>query len=122
MNISLRKGTTNISVSYKGGGFSNNLYCSNTKFSNDKMKILELDFHSIVKAQIKTNSNDDLNDLKRDLNDLELISFSDKLITEKLIKRLKQNEKILMRFIADEVFEIEMRIKFISNEEFNLER
>ncbi|WP_298363632.1 hypothetical protein [uncultured Lutibacter sp.] len=122
MNITLRKGTTYISILYKDGDFSNNLYCSNIKYLNEKENILELDFLKITNARIKTDSNDDLERLEKKVENLENISFSDKLITEKLLKRLNQNEDILVRFISKNIFETKMKIIFESNQDFKLEK
>ena len=120
MNISLRKGTSYLSLNYQDGDFSNNLYCSDSRYIDDKEKILLLDFYQITHSRTKTNSNDDLDDLRRKVDLLESIHFSDSVITEKLLRKIKQNEEILVRFISDSVFETKMKIVFKNKEEFSL--
>lgn len=121
-HIELRKGETYISIIYNNDNFST-LYCTNTKlyYSNyTKIKILELDFNSIMKSITDRNSKDDLNYLIINYNDLLSISFTDKLITEKLQKKLKSGEKLIVKFIADNIFQLEMMINFVDIESCSL--
>ena len=123
MKTSLRKGTTIIEVESKTGWFSNNLYCTTSLELDQNKKTLILDFSSVSKSRIKTDSNDDLEYLNENSDTIKRIRFSDKLITEKLIKRkLNQNELITVKFISEITLEIQMSIKFTSIETFSIEK
>jgi hypothetical protein len=120
MNISLRKGSSLFSIDYVDGDFSNNLYCSNSRYIDDNEKVIQLDFHIIINSRSMTNSKDDLDDLKMKVDLISTIYFTDSQITNILFKKLKQKELVLVRFIADIVFEKKMRIIFISKDQFHL--
>ena len=119
----LRKGETYIGIQYRSGGFSNNLYCSTSLDINENRKTLELDFSKISKAQIKTSSNDDLDDLMENSSEISQIDFSDKQITEILMRSgIKQNEIILVEFISKVKITEKMEIIFLNSRGFKLER
>jgi len=120
MITSLRKTSTLFSFDYIDDDFPNKLYCTNFKYIDDNEKVLELDFHKIINSIGKSDSKDDLDYLKRNVDLISTIYFTESKIKKILLKKLEQNEVVLVRFIADIVFEKKMRIFFKSNDEFNL--
>ncbi|MBU3011823.1 hypothetical protein KO506_10440 [Polaribacter vadi] len=123
MRKTLRKGETYIDIQYSSGGFSNNLYCSTSIELSDNRKTLELNFTKIANARIKTNSNDDLDYLIENVKNITQINFSDKQITERLIKNgVKQNENLNIEFISKEKTLGEMKIIIENIETFRLEK
>jgi len=122
MDFPLRKGTTYISVICQNLSYPLDLYCSNIKLVVGNEKILEMDFNSIFNAKQQTHEKDDLSKLINNLGESFQIEFSDRLITEKMRKRVKQNEEISVKLIAGQTFETKMRIVYQNKEEFNLEK
>ena len=119
----LRKGETYIDIQYSTGGFSNNLYCSTSIDLLENRKTLELNFTKIANARIKTNSNDDLDYLIENVESIIRISFSDRQITERLIKNgVEQNEILNVEFISKERALGEMKIIIENIETFRLEK
>tara|TARA_B100000949_G_C13883112_1_gene285496 strand:- start:31 stop:402 length:372 start_codon:yes stop_codon:yes gene_type:complete len=119
----LRKGETYIDIQYSSGGFSNNLYCSTSINLLENEKRFELDFTKIANSRIKTDSNDDLEYLIENIEELTQIRFLDKQIGERLIKNgIKQNESLMIDFLSDKIISKEMRINFENIELFRLER
>lgn len=122
MILSLKKGVSHINVEYIDGDFSGNLYCSDTKYIDGQVKTIELDFHQILNSKTGGNSKDDLNDLTTRIDFLDAICFSDNTIKKKLLGKLKQSEKVLVRIISQKKLEIEMTIEFKNDDEFTLNK
>ncbi len=123
MRKTLRKGETYIDIQYSSGGFSNNLYCSTSIELLENRKTLELNFTKIANARIKTNSNDDLDYLIENVENITQINFSDRQITERLIKNgVEQNENLNIEFISKERVLGEMKIIIENIETFRLEK
>ena len=120
MRFSIKKGTTNISISYINGDYSNTLYCSDVVFIKGETNTLSMNFQNIIKSRIKTNSNDDLDDLIKNINGLERIQIFDSTVTKSLLKKLKQNEEITLCLIIDKAYNLHSKIVFKSVDEFEL--
>jgi hypothetical protein len=120
MKTSIKKGITQISISYKNGDFSNNLYCEEIVLISGETNSLEMNFKHILKSRIKTNSNDDLNDLISNLDSIEEIYISDSTTSKRLIKKLKQNEEINVKLIVEKTYNLIFHIVFKRDDEFIL--
>lgn len=122
MILSIKKDTTYIDVIYKNNDFLHNLYCSDFKFDNEQSKVIEFSFKRILKSRTDSNSKDDLYDFVENIDKLESIRFSDKTIKKSLLRKLSNNEKVILRVIAEKTLELEMIIVFGKFEEFELKK
>jgi hypothetical protein len=112
MNTILKKGVTHLSITYSNSDYSNNLYCSDFILKASAISILEMNFTKIVNSKFNTNSNDDLNDLIKNIELLESIHINDSRISKSLIRRLKHGENVMLRLIIDKSYDLASTIKF----------
>lgn len=120
MNTSIKKGITHINISYTDGDFSHNLYCTEMVLINGVPNSLEMNFKNNLNSRYQTNSNADLVDLISNMASLDEINIQNLTITKKIIKKLKQNEEIIVSLIIDKTYNLISHIVFKSKDEFTL--
>lgn len=117
MKISIKKQPSLISISYKNGEYSNNLFCSNLILIKSDPKRIEFDFESIIRSKAMQNSKDDLNYLLEHYNDLETIQFQDHTIFKAIAKYFTQNETFKLEILSKNNIELAASMKIESDEE-----
>jgi len=122
MKLSLKKGVSYIHVNYSDNDFSNNLYCSDIFYADGEIKTIGFSFEKILKSRANSNSKDDLNDFTNNVDKIETINFSDNTLKKSLLRKFKQNEKVLVEVTSNRLLEIEMTIMFKKDDEFELKK
>ncbi|MDA3943802.1 MAG: hypothetical protein PF694_09735 [Bacteroidetes bacterium] len=122
MKLSLKKGESYIHVNYSDNDFSNNLYCSDIFYVDGEIKTVGFSFEKILKSRANTNSKNDLKDFTNKVDKIETINFSDNILRKSLVRKFKQNEKVLVKVISNRLLEIEMTIMFKNDNEFELKK
>ncbi|QZT36675.1 hypothetical protein K5X82_15705 [Halosquirtibacter xylanolyticus] len=122
MNFSLKKTTVRLSISYKGGSGTDNLFCNNVKAILDSKKTIEIDFHNIMNSAHLESSFEDLKELIKFRNEIDFIRFNDAYLTKKVCQRVikKQGEEIILRIKAKKFYELDMKCFLDDRESFFL--
>jgi len=121
MKSSIKSGSTILTIFYKNGEFSNNLFCSNLWVNKiPGINVIEFDFNSVIKTRGESNSKDDLEYLFNNYTELDIIQFSDSTVFRKLSKYFHQSEPIKIKINGARVIELLTEIEFIEDNGTNL--
>lgn len=106
MKPSLRKGKCHIHVTYKNGGFTNNLWASNLTLEvHDDMVVLEMDLSSNFHVRNKSsNSYLDAVELSEQRSQIAMIQLDGAVLLEPLSnswKQLRTPKLVVVLFFAD---------------------